>query len=546
MPPSCSRTTYCPVVSNSKPPSPLFSVGFGALGQSSHGFSTSCSGTLACEKGCKGSGFMAVLAQSGFCETQQSFQLHSYVMRLLVAWALGLVGTCEAARLPLARSDSEVRLRQAAAEDAAKELVEATKVKCQEARTTRPGQRNDSPEPPEKELCQELLSKSVSVSESVADITRSVSAQPAIAAWFCSGLKLAAGHLREGPPTKCIEVGKDLLKGLNYTLNDDGGSTGKEHAEKALFVTAYLMKAACVLAPMPPPFATMIDKAADAILAKMNEDAKMDMHNLETKMKAMMWDVSHKVVAEETLRVATAKAKIAEEQIDDMKSLDEYMTHDLWSDALTSINRMHDEVAEVMQKVVESAQKSASFNRWAAIEQSLATSSVDLTPPNFLTSVEDRRPFAKLMETHFKMQLVVLARMWRAVQDTEHQDAIREALQKKAQRAALDILPDLILLNGRSTPEDFEPGVEVHDANGMHFKSLDEEMYEAFSTQLLLTAASGSCAKMVKQAAKPTNSLYLIKCHWLPLLGAVPFRRPLSVTRDVYDTTHFEVGASEK
>ena len=107
-----------------------------------------------------------------------------------------------------------------------------------------------------------------------------------------------------------------------------------------------------------------------------------------------MWDISRKVVAEEFLRVGGEQVKVAEDQVKDIESIEE---DDLWRDLM--IDSVDSSSGQV-QKIMDAAEKATSFNRWAAIEQSLATSLAILRPPDFMDTSDEMEPFIRVMKIH--------------------------------------------------------------------------------------------------------------------------------------------------
>lgn len=154
-----------------------------------------------------------------------------------------------------------------------------------------------------------------------------------------------------------------------------------------------------------------------------------------------MWDISRKVVAEEFLRVGGEQVKVAEDQVKDIESIEE---DDLWRDLM--IDSVDSSSGQV-QKIMDAAEKATSFNRWAAIEQSLATSLAILRPPDFMDTSDEMEPFIRVMKIHFMIELTVLSHMFKVVKNTSGK-SFKKMVVAKAHRAALAVFPYLFIIGG--------------------------------------------------------------------------------------------------
>ena len=94
-------------------------------------------------------------------------------------------------------------------------------------------------------------------------------------------------------------------------------------------------------------------------------------------LQEKMEQVSRRVLNEELLRLGAAQARAGEDQIQEMATLDASLR-----DAIESSNW-----GNGLSKLAGALSKSGSFNRWASIEQNLATSLELLRPPSSVLDV---------------------------------------------------------------------------------------------------------------------------------------------------------------
>ena len=194
-----------------------------------------------------------------------------------------------------------------------------------------------------------------------------------------------------------------------------------------------------------------------------------------------MWDISRQVVAEEFLRVGGEQVKVAEDQVKDIETIDEddlwrnfteswawtwlenglfwcvssgtFLCLDLFKSSIsfqTCSNQsiwtsfVIDFKDPALQPVVMAAKKATSFNRWAAIEQSLATTLAILRPPDFMDTSEEMGPFIRVMKIHFEIEITVLSHMFKVLENGG--SSLKKMVKNKAKRAALAVFPYLFIL----------------------------------------------------------------------------------------------------
>eukprot|EP00439_Symbiodinium_sp_Y106_P077123 s59_g16.t1 len=289
--------------------------------------------------------------------------------------------------------------------------------------------------------------------------------------WLCG----ASSKEIEG----CKETAESLLGGLREVLE------ARLSAESLMKFSLYTVKAVATLAPLPPPLGVVLNKAVDLVLNRLSREAEAELEDLESKME----QVSQRVVTEELLRLGAAQARAAEDQIQEMSAMDA-----LWNDAISaSASGGEVDFARTMSQA-------SSFNRWAAIEQGLATSAELLLPPSGTLDVEERARFARILKPHLEMHLLVLSHMHRAIRGTKHEIRLRDTLKKKARRAARSILPDLILLSA------------TH-------RGADALTKAALNTPLLHRSKErpASCGDL--EVASTMEFEFLVVCIWFPLLS---------------------------
>ncbi|CAE7434218.1 unnamed protein product [Symbiodinium sp. CCMP2456] len=291
-----------------------------------------------------------------------------------------------------------------------------------------------------------------------------------VAEWLCG----ASGKEIES----CQETAESLLGGLSEVLE------AKLSSESLMKFSLYTVKAVATLAPLPPPLGVVLNKAADLVLNRLSREAEAELEDLESKME----QVSQRVMTEELLRLGSAQARAEEDQIQEMSSMDA-----LWTDTISGSGENGDFARTMSQ--------ASSFNRWAAIEQGLATSAELLLPSSGMVDVEERARFARILKPHLEMHMLVLSHMHGAVQGTKHEIRLRDTLKKKARRAARNVLPDLILLSA------------TH-------RGADALTKAALNTPLLLHRSperAAACRDL--EVASTMEFEFLVVCIWFPLLS---------------------------
>jgi len=189
----------------------------------------------------------------------------------------------------------------------------------------------------------------------------------------------------------------------------------------------------------------------------------------------------------------------------------------LWSKSLASSSAAAD---QHLAEFVQTFSRATSFNRWAIIEQDLATSAEILRPSESVPLIE-RGKFAELLRTHLEMYLLVLARMYRSAEDTGQAGEMHKALSSKAHRMANLLVPDLLLMSLVS-----EPG-----RGGL------QHLHELFKSPLLMDSKQNTLREGCNELANEDNYEfeYLTACALLPLQSkkgyagyAVPLPAPLT------------------
>ena len=117
--------------------------------------------------------------------------------------------------------------------------------------------------------------------------------------------------------------------------------------------------------------------------------------------------------------------------------------------------------------------------------------------------------------------MLVLSYMHRAAQGGRHQARVRRTLQRKAQRAARLILPDLVLLSAGNR--------DVSVSRAAMTKA-------ALSSPLLPKSRDTACSDLL--AADGFEFEYLVLCLWLPLnkLASKTYASPLNAPKKVLVT----------
>lgn len=307
---------------------------------------------------------------------------------------------------------------------------------------------------------------------------------PFFAQFLCGGLNLfTVNEMTYTELLQCQFAGNSILGGL-----EDCATTARQQDAKvfALKFGLYAIKVSAIFLPLPPPLGLLVHKAADMALARLSKEAESQLEALERRMDANM----RALLTEELLRLGTAQARTAEEQVQEMSILDA-----LWSDIL-----QNEATNKVSSKFAAAMAHASSFNRWAIIEQDLSTSSELLRPTSSMVNVEERADFARLLKTQLEMYILVLSHMYRAAQESKHAAKFQKTLMIKAQRMSRMLLPELILLK-RSSPD------------AVNEKTL------ALNSPLLLPEKSETCKEMA--LLENFQFEYLISCIWFPLLHLV-------------------------
>lgn len=351
-----------------------------------------------------------------------------------------------------------------------------------------------------KELCQKTDSANM-----VSEMLKLVD-DAAVARWLC-------GFTTTNEIGQCQEAGKLILGGLQTAIQ------AKDKEKMLATLQAYAVKIAVIFVPLPPPLGVIVEKGANLALSRLAKDAESHLETLETKMGALM----RKTLSEDLLRLATAQARAADEQIQEMLTLDS-----LLNDMVAKSSTVGSEAfASAMAKVT-------SFNRWAIIEHDLATSTEVLRPPDQMHNLEERSHFARLMATHLEMYIIVLSQMHRSTSGTARGNEFQDTLAHKAQRMARLLLPDLVLLHG-----------SARFTNSSHIL----ESVKTWGRSPLLSQWSSNCHK--PDPSDPREKLccdlqnsekfhfeFLVSCLWLPLLDtnestfASPWKAAATSTTD--------------
>lgn len=308
---------------------------------------------------------------------------------------------------------------------------------------------------------------------------------PFFAQFLCGGLNLfTVNEMTYTELLQCQFAGNSILGGL-----EDCATTARQQDAKvfALKFGLYAIKVSAIFLPLPPPLGLLVHKAADMALARLSKEAESQLEALERRMDANM----RALLTEELLRLGTAQARTAEEEVQEMSILDA-----LWSDIL-----QNEATNKVSSKFAAAMAHASSFNRWAIIEQDLSTSSELLRPTSSMVNVEERADFARLLKTQLEMYILVLSHMYRAAQESKHAAKFQKTLMIKAQRMSRMLLPELILLK-RSSPD-----------------AVNEKTLEALNSPLLLPEKSETCKEMA--LLENFQFEYLISCIWFPLLHLV-------------------------
>lgn len=308
---------------------------------------------------------------------------------------------------------------------------------------------------------------------------------PFFAQFLCGGLNLfTVNEMTYTELLQCQFAGNSILGGL-----EDCATTARQQDAKvfALKFGLYAIKVSAIFLPLPPPLGLLVHKAADMALARLSKEAESQLEALERRMDANM----RALLTEELLRLGTAQARTAEEEVQEMSILDA-----LWSDIL-----QNEATNKVSSKFAAAMAHASNFNRWAIIEQDLSTSSELLRPTSSMVNVEERADFARLLKTQLEMYILVLSHMYRAAQESKHAAKFQKTLMIKAQRMSRMLLPELILLK-RSSPD-----------------AVNEKTLEALNSPLLLPEKSETCKEMA--LLENFQFEYLISCIWFPLLHLV-------------------------
>ncbi|CAE7209011.1 MCA1, partial [Symbiodinium sp. KB8] len=225
---------------------------------------------------------------------------------------------------------------------------------------------------------------------------------------------------------------------------------------------------------------------------------------------------SEKVVAEEFLRLGAAQVRAAQVQVQDMSMMD-----DLW------LEEMKDTDSQTASLVIQAT----SFNRWAVIEQDLATSAEILRPPSSLVDMEERAKFAEVLRAQFQLHLLVLSKMFRSLHGGRNAVRLQQVLASKARRLARLLLPDLILLSARdlnrerlgSAPKTSSLSMRVLSSPLLAEPRMQRAMERCRALEDLELSYGSNLAEFE----------YLVICLWLPLYDEEKIALPLPV-KEVY------------
>lgn len=357
----------------------------------------------------------------------------------------------------------------------------------------------------ESKLCSEKSENGDTVISSLVEKLKN----PAIAKWICTqGFEMAEIKVDE---STCDETSELLVGGLQELSSK---SSGKSTMERAAMLGVYLVRAAVILIPLPSPLSWILDKATEKLLKQLTKDAEEALDNLEKLLQSLeqkMWDISRKVVAEEFLRVGGAQVKVAEDQVKDIESLEE---DDFFRDLMIKS-------VDSSQKIMDLAQKATSFNRWATIEQSLATSLAILRPPDFMETSDEMAPFIRVMKIHFMIELTVLSHMFKVVESTSGK-SFKKMVVAKAHRAALAVFPYLFIIGGDQADQALQEALKSPLLRPDPVENPERNPCKATGHSLVcvwLELLSHSSKRDTQAFKKPQSS-----CEWETFVGKSPRR----------------------
>ncbi|CAK9115106.1 unnamed protein product [Durusdinium trenchii] len=355
-------------------------------------------------------------------------------------------------------------------------VANMTKEKCEELKQHKDNEKAVELLEKMKEVCEEEKTDGV-----VSKLQAKVS-DPFVAQFLCGGLNFfTVKEMTYTELLQCQFAAHDVLGGL---VECGEAAKTKNAALFALRFSLYAIKVSAIFLPLLPPLGLLIHKAADLALARLSKEVENQLDALEKKMDAKM----QAMLTEELLRLGTAQARAAEEQVQEMSILDA-----LWSDILE-----HSATSKDSAKFAAAMAHASSFNRWAIIEQDLSTSSEMLRPTSSMVNVQDRADFARLLKTQLEMYILVLSHMYRSAQESRHAQKFQTTLMTKAQRMARMLLPELLLLK-RTSPDD-----------------LKQRTLEVLNSPLLLPAKSETCKEMFSK--EEFYFEYMVTCIWFPLI----------------------------
>ncbi|CAK9031988.1 unnamed protein product [Durusdinium trenchii] len=174
-----------------------------------------------------------------------------------------------------------------------------------------------------------------------------------VASWVCGGLSLAAKKLAGYELKQCRNAGKTVIGELKEMVKV------QDYRKMATQLQLYAVKVAVVVLPLPPPLGRIIEQGVHLRLQRLAQDAGEELDSLEKKLDAKI----RRTMSRELLRLGTAQARAAEEQVTEMLTLD-----GLLNDMVSKSSETSSQFATAMAQVT-------SFNRWAILEHDLATSS---------------------------------------------------------------------------------------------------------------------------------------------------------------------------
>eukprot|EP00913_Durusdinium_trenchii_P000768 g717.t1 len=133
-----------------------------------------------------------------------------------------------------------------------------------------------------------------------------------VASWVCGGLSLAAKKLAGYELKQCRNAGKTVIGELKEMVKV------QDYRKMATQLQLYAVKVAVVVLPLPPPLGRIIEQGVHLRLQRLAQDAGEELDSLEKKLDAKI----RRTMSRELLRLGTAQARAAEEQVTEMLTLD--------------------------------------------------------------------------------------------------------------------------------------------------------------------------------------------------------------------------------